>query len=558
MKRLSSSGLLLILILVVSAFLRLYKLDSVPPSLYWEEVALGYDAYSIAKTGKDHHGNPFPILAFPSFGDYKPSGYFYALVPFVSTLGLNAWSVRLPSALAGILSVLLVYLIAKELFTTKRALLAAFLFGIQPWALQFARGGWEVNLSLTFILAGAYFLLKSRKQASHLLLAALCLGLSMYIYHAARLFAPLLGAIGGMLVIGSYWHAKRLRHLGISLVLSVGLALLLISPFILNINNSVVSSRFSQTSIFSDIIPIQKSNAAIEASGNTVLSRIVFHRYRFFAEVIATQFLSHFSFPFLFLKGDGNLRHGTGNVGLLYPVESIGIGLALLMVVINIIGLRRNQKSKSIIAQLSSRADSGSLLFVLGWIAVAAVAPSLVTPAPHALRFLYAAPAFAILSSVGFFFLLEHITKKLQTMVILLLMGGYFFYTARFVSWSLLAYPVTSANDWQFGYKELFSTLEKQKNNREKVFVSRYQGRPSMYYLFYSKFDPATLQQLEPNLLKDQLELLQIGDYHFVNGVGNQPGIYATSPDLVPPQAAVTAFIRRPDLSTVWVIWRHQ
>lgn len=557
MKRLSSSSIVLFLILVVSSFLRLYKLDSVPPSLYWEEVALGYDAYSIAKTGKDHHGNTLPVLAFPSFGDYKPSGYFYALVPFVSTLGLNAWSVRLPSAIAGVVSMYLVYLITKELFTKKSAILAAFLFGIQPWAIQFSRGGWEVNLALTFILGGAYFLLKARKTAPYLLLSALCLGVSMYIYHAARLFAPLVGAMGGSIVFTQYWKEKLLPRFWLSALLSSIVAVALIGPFILNLNNSVVSSRFTQTSIFSDIDPILKSNAAIEAHGNSTLSRVLFHRYRFFAEVFLGQMLSHFSVPFLFLRGDGNLRHGIGNGGLLYPIESIGIVGAILIGSLKLVRALRSKKEKTTQDDRMAQQKLVSTKVIVGWIALAAVAPALVTPSPHALRFLIAAPAFSILSSLGYLSIFGRTSKRLQKIILLCLIGGYFFYGARFLSWSQLAYPVISANDWQFGYKELFSTLEKQKRDGEQVYVSRYQGRPSMYYLFFSNYDPKAVQHIESDLPKDQLELLQVGDYHFIDAVGSTTGIYATSPDAVPPQAEVTAFIRRPDMTTVWVIWRQ-
>ncbi|GAJ17589.1 unnamed protein product, partial [marine sediment metagenome] len=109
--------LAIVLVLGLGIFFRFYKLDSLPPSLYWEEAALGYDAYSIAQTGRDHHNNPWPLAAFESFGDWKPAGYFYALVPFVKMFGLSSWVVRLPSAISGIAIILgvglLVYQLAK-------------------------------------------------------------------------------------------------------------------------------------------------------------------------------------------------------------------------------------------------------------------------------------------------------------------------------------------------------------------------------------------------------------------------------------------------------------
>jgi 4-amino-4-deoxy-L-arabinose transferase-like glycosyltransferase len=94
-------SLAIILISIFSFSIRLYKVTESPPAPYWEEVALGYDAYSILKTGKDHHGNPWPVVAFESFGDWKPTGYFYALVPFIAIFDLSVLAIRLPSVFAG-------------------------------------------------------------------------------------------------------------------------------------------------------------------------------------------------------------------------------------------------------------------------------------------------------------------------------------------------------------------------------------------------------------------------------------------------------------------------
>ena len=59
--------LLLIFIIGLSFFLRIYKVTSVPPSLNWDEVSIAYNAYSILKTGKDEWGDFLP-LHFKSYG----------------------------------------------------------------------------------------------------------------------------------------------------------------------------------------------------------------------------------------------------------------------------------------------------------------------------------------------------------------------------------------------------------------------------------------------------------------------------------------------------------
>src|SRR3989338_3664765 len=96
----------LIIIILLAAFLSLWRLDSYP-ALNADEAAIGYNAYSLIETGRDEHGNPWPIH-FQSFNDYKPGLYFYLVLPFIKILGLNEWSVRIPNAFLGVLTVFIV------------------------------------------------------------------------------------------------------------------------------------------------------------------------------------------------------------------------------------------------------------------------------------------------------------------------------------------------------------------------------------------------------------------------------------------------------------------
>jgi len=110
---------ILFIALALGTFLRLWQLSAVPNGLTWDEAAIGYNAFSILKTGKDEHGAFLPII-FKSFGDYKPGLYIYLTVPAVAIFGLNEFAVRFPSAIAGILAILGVYLLTKELFSISK------------------------------------------------------------------------------------------------------------------------------------------------------------------------------------------------------------------------------------------------------------------------------------------------------------------------------------------------------------------------------------------------------------------------------------------------------
>src|SRR3989338_7658472 len=107
------------LILILSAFIRVYNVWNNPPGLSWDEASLGYNAFTIGQSLRDEHGEFLPLNRFIAFGDYKPPGYIYTAVPFVKIFGLNELTVKMPSILGGILIVLFTFLLTRELFASR-------------------------------------------------------------------------------------------------------------------------------------------------------------------------------------------------------------------------------------------------------------------------------------------------------------------------------------------------------------------------------------------------------------------------------------------------------
>ena len=66
--------LVLILIFIFGFILRSIYIDKFPPSLNWDEVSHGYNAYSLLKTGRDEWGSFLPLI-FRAYGDYIPVSY---------------------------------------------------------------------------------------------------------------------------------------------------------------------------------------------------------------------------------------------------------------------------------------------------------------------------------------------------------------------------------------------------------------------------------------------------------------------------------------------------
>ena len=150
-------------ILVVAALLRLWGLNSVPVSLFSDELDIGYQAYSIIETGKDYSGNSWP-MHFQSYADNRTPLYIYSAVPTVAIFGITPLGVRLPAAIFGILGVWVFFLLTRELagfsrmkegiYADKMALLAAGLMAASPWHIQYSRAAFEVTQLLFFLLLG--------------------------------------------------------------------------------------------------------------------------------------------------------------------------------------------------------------------------------------------------------------------------------------------------------------------------------------------------------------------------------------------------------------------
>jgi 4-amino-4-deoxy-L-arabinose transferase-like glycosyltransferase len=248
----------LITILVLAAILRFWHLGSNPPGLTPDEASLGYNAYSILKTGKDEYGKWFPVI-FKSFGDYKPGLYVYLTVPSVAVLGLNEFAVRLPSALAGVFSVFLIYLIVNRLFPNELignwkleiGTLAAFIAALNPWSIYFSRGAWEVNVALTLTLAGIYFFLKSFEKQRYLITSSLFFALTLVTYQGAKLST----GIVVLLLVAIYWKGIFKYKLSI-LLTSLGVGFIISLPIIISLFNGS-TGRLTVFSVFSYPRPIE-------------------------------------------------------------------------------------------------------------------------------------------------------------------------------------------------------------------------------------------------------------------------------------------------------------
>ena len=469
----------LILILILSAFLRFYQLNQAPPALNWDEISHGYNAYSILKTGQDEWGFTFPTI-FRAYGDYKLPVYIYLTSLSVGLFGLNAFAVRFPSALAGVLSVLFTYFLAKKLFKNNLvAILSAFFLAISPWHIFLSRPAFEANLASFLVIAGIYFFLVGLEKRWFLSLGILFLGLSVHTYNSARVFVPLVLITLFFLCQSSLreWIRNRKREV----VLSAILLLLFFIPLVYSFVSPSGWARYKWVGILDQGI-INRINMARGSSNlPQPLPRLIHNKLTYFTIGYTKNYFSNLSPKYLFLKGGSNYQYNIQGWGIIYPIQAPLILLGLYWLFKN----WRNKESK----------------LVLLWWLLAIVPAAATQENPHVLRTILVLPMPQIIAAFGFRQIWDWLKgRKIAKLFLGLAYGLILIILAsRFLTNYFGPYRKTYSWSWQYGYRQAADYIQLHYNEYGKIFMTKKYGEPHEFLLFYLKWDPEKYRQ-DPQL----------------------------------------------------------
>jgi dolichyl-phosphate-mannose-protein mannosyltransferase len=156
-------------ILVLATLVRFWNLGS-PAKLVFDETYYVKDAYTLWSAGHElawRPGNETTFstegaLSSPEFVVHSPLGKWIIGLGIQVFGPTNPFGWRIMVALAGIAAVWLIYLVAVELFGSRRwALLPALLLAIDGQAIVISRTAILDGLVMTFALLGFYFLLRA-------------------------------------------------------------------------------------------------------------------------------------------------------------------------------------------------------------------------------------------------------------------------------------------------------------------------------------------------------------------------------------------------------------
>ncbi|HEV2339155.1 MAG TPA: glycosyltransferase family 39 protein [Patescibacteria group bacterium] len=474
--------IILVSILLLGMCLRFYQLGINPPSLDWDEASQGYNAYSILTTGKDEYGNLLP-LSIRSFDDYKPPAYTYLTASSVALFGLTLFAVRLPSAVIGTFTIIVVFLLTKEIeediFKKKHfhpvALLTSFFFAISPWSLQFSRAAFEGNIGVFFFALGLFFFFQGLKNKWYYFISSISFLIVLYSYHSFRLLVPLLFIALGVL----YW--KELKKQFIVVLIAFAICFFGSLPILqsLILSSSTTDARFATVTIFSDQTTLDSSIKQLEKAQkyHDIAGEILANRRIVWISTLTKNYLEHFSPDFLFLQGDSGQQHQAIGMGMLYLWD-----LPFLLIGIYALVTFRNKKS--------------FLVFFL--ILIAPVPSAVATGAPHAVRDIGSLPFMQIAVAIGVFtsslFLKKHFSQMLYFGFVILASVVLFCNFLYYLHQYYVVTPRDNALYWQYGYQQVFAYAKLQEKNYQHILVTYYYDQPYIYYLFFNKINPSWYQ----------------------------------------------------------------
>ncbi|NMB56310.1 hypothetical protein GYA19_00005, partial [Candidatus Beckwithbacteria bacterium] len=384
--------------------------------------------------------------------------------------------VRLPSALCGLLSVFLIYLLAKQLWEKLElfqlfkkekieflnraidlkeifALSSSFFLAISSWSIMYSRAAFEANVAFFFIVLGAYFFFLSLEKTYFWIFSGLSFVLSLYTYHSPKIFVPL------FLILSFFVFRKKLlkqiefKNWYLSLYL-----LIFVSSFYWFFKDTFLSEGGA------------RAGTLIFFENNQLIS-LDFHLIRqLFLNLIA-----HLN-PLFYIWGSAsNFR----NQMLWYGLMPFWQYFLFIIGLVYLIKLGK----KEIITFFV-------LWYLFGILPGVLSKPDVV---PHAIRSFNILPSMIFISSLGLIFFLNYLTNKKQKMQKILL--SLFIMVicldlTRFTYEYFLQFPKYSARDWQYGYEKIALISQKYESQVDKILITSQYGQPYLMFAFYQERNP--------------------------------------------------------------------
>jgi hypothetical protein len=341
---------------------------------------------------------------------------------------------------------------------------------LSPWHIHFGRGAWEANLSLTLTLAGILFFLKSFKRPKYILFSAILFSLTLLTYQGAKLSTAIV-----VFSLVAVYYKEFLKLPKKTLALSVLLGFLISMPIVTSLVSGK-TGRLKVFSLFSYPRPVEYTQEFLDQAGvakGSLAYNLIYSEPLFFTRSILGRYFNHFSAKFLFFEGDWqNPRHGSPNQGMLTLVDIVLLPLGLLFI------------SKSV--------SKKHVRFILIWLVLSPLPSALSRDEVHGVRALNMVVPLILVLSFGVYNAVTYLKKHTSILIVSL-----FLYSLSFI-YFLDAYfihlPNKDSKLWFYGYKQVMEEFIGKESQYDSIKIEQSFAQPYIFYLFYSKYDPAKYQ----------------------------------------------------------------
>jgi 4-amino-4-deoxy-L-arabinose transferase-like glycosyltransferase len=435
-------ALAIALVLVGGIVAHVWRIAHVPAGFYPDESSIGWNAWSIATTGREEHGTAWPLY-FRAFGEYKNPVYVYFLALVYKLLGFSEWTTRFASALCWLAGSGVLAALAWRIFEARSVRLYVLVcLAFTPWLFALSRISFEVISVYPLIALHLYAIWRTWQKPSvaWAITSGVAIGLAAYAYSTLRLLAPLYV----LAVLACGFDRRRWRELlafaGAAAATALPLALYLLQ------NAANLSARFDLLTYLHD--------PARSAADKALL--------------FGGRYLDYFAPWFLALDGDPNLRHHTG----------FGGELLLATAVLLVVGI-----TCALVAR-DARRDPFVRLLVVD-VLLSPIAAALTLDHGHSLRAFPLAVFAILLSAYG----LRWTLRRFGAGAGLALTFAAALQAALYVHDYFVAYPAVSAHAFEnYGFKEALARAASVAEHR--VVVDGADNQPYISALFFGALMP--------------------------------------------------------------------
>lgn len=503
---------LVLLLLVVGAWLRFAKLDQYPLGVHQDELSNIYDGYSIAETGADRFGSRYPA-AVRAFGenDYRPAMYPWLAAASIKAFGFSVTAGRIPAAILGTASLVLLYLFASSLAGRDFGLLALLLGVLSPLHIQYSRVAHEGAILPGFFVVVILYLWQRASVGNFptlvVTMLGLAVGLSANAYQATKLTALLLGV--GIALSIARSGSRRLQGLlvfGASAALGAAPQLFLLA--------ADPEHFFSRARVLS-----------VRADNPVTIAIAAAHNY--WLNLAPT---------YLFVPR----KYEALTVARLLPPE-------IIFFYAGIIGL----------AALRLEARGNWLVYYAALVSIAPAAIS--TGSPHPLRTSGMTVLTPLLSAAGIVWLYSLLPSRLSIrrfyypLAILALVGSSAVITYRYTRSIMFR-----ETGYQNFLVHLDSAVGRHAGRYDAVILENYGSQRYVYVAAFTGMSPREFQQAPKRLRSDGMDsFTRLGKYYFV-----QPSRMQSAADSLAPKQARILFVASIPLRGLRVIdsvrWQHE